>query len=51
MDLIAHVEYPHFPGYLHDCPACENECFCTPNHLECVYEGTHNGTGIKWEED
>jgi hypothetical protein len=25
---IEHVDYPHHPGTLYDCPACENECFC-----------------------
>jgi len=34
-----HVNYPHNPGYLHDCPACESRCYCTddPGHVECVY--------------
>lgn len=34
-----HVDYPHRPGALYDCPACENECFCE-NSLEyskCVF--------------
>lgn len=34
-----HVNYPHEPGRLYDCPACESQCFCTgePSHTECVY--------------
>lgn len=23
-----HVDYPHIPGYLFDCPLCESQCFC-----------------------
>ncbi len=23
-----HASYPHWPGMLYDCPACEAECFC-----------------------
>jgi len=26
---MEHVDYPHEPGYLYDCPACEEECYCT----------------------
>lgn len=36
-----HVDYPHWPGYLIDCPACEAECHCAPGNAECVYEGEH----------
>lgn len=50
-DDIPHVDYPHWPGYLHDCPACEARCFCTAGNLECVFEGEHNGTGEAWGED
>lgn len=31
-----HADYPHFPGMLYDCPACEAECFCTDG-TSCVY--------------
>lgn len=24
----AHASYPHDPGTLYDCPACEGQCFC-----------------------
>ena len=34
-----HVNYPHEPGYLCDCPACEAECHCTPGSAECVWSG------------
>lgn len=39
-----HVDYPHFSGYLFDCPACEASCHCAPGNAECVFEGEHNGT-------
>lgn len=39
---MQHVNYPHEPGRLHDCPACEARCHCTePNETQCVFEGTH----------
>jgi len=25
---MKHADYPHTPGTLYDCPACESECFC-----------------------
>lgn len=40
-ETIEHVAYPHFPGRLYDCLACEAECFCTPGETECIYEGEH----------
>lgn len=41
----AHVNYPHEPGQLYDCPACERECLCTgqPGHTECVFCASLNG--------
>lgn len=36
-----HVDYPHEPGRLYDCPACEAACHCTPGTTECVFEGEH----------
>lgn len=39
-----HNDYPHNPGYLYDCAACEASCHCTPGHAECVYEGEHKLT-------
>jgi hypothetical protein len=42
-DSIPHADYPHLPGRLHDCPACEARCHCTPGDAECVYNGQHNG--------
>lgn len=41
----AHVNYPHEPGRLFDCPACDARCHCVAGALECVYEGEHNGAG------
>jgi hypothetical protein len=40
---IRHVSYPHLPGRLYDCPACEASCHCTPGDAECIYTGQHNG--------
>lgn len=39
--MTAHVNYPHTPGYLYDCAACEERCHCTPGSAECVFEGEH----------
>jgi hypothetical protein len=33
---MEHIDYPHNPGFLYDCPACEAECFCT-SEADCVY--------------
>ena len=38
-----HIGYPHLPGRLYDCPACEARCHCTPGDAECIYTGQHNG--------
>ena len=32
---VRHVDYPHTPGTLYDCPACEAGCFCTDSYA-CV---------------
>ena len=42
-DEPAHADYPHEPGRLYGCPACEAACHCTPGDAECVYSGPHNG--------
>lgn len=34
--IAQHTDYPHFPGTLFDCPACEAECFCCPSQTQCV---------------
>lgn len=39
-----HVNYPHHPGALYDCPACEARCHCGPdvaagNDTECIWSG------------
>lgn len=43
-DEPEHVNYPHEPGRLYDCPACEAQCHCDadPGTTECVYSGPHN---------
>jgi hypothetical protein len=33
---VEHVDYPHTPGTLYDCPACEAACFCTDG-FQCVH--------------
>lgn len=46
----AHVNYPHEPGRLFDCGACEARCHCKAGEVECVFEGEHNGLGISdWD--
>jgi hypothetical protein len=35
-DSAKHVDYPHQPGTLYDCPACEAECFCSDELVCCV---------------
>jgi hypothetical protein len=36
-----HVDYPHEPGRMYECEACEAQCHCTPDTTECVYVGAH----------
>jgi hypothetical protein len=45
-----HADYPHEPGRLYDCPACEARCHCTPGYTQCVYTGEHNGTADDGQE-
>ena len=33
---VEHVDYPHTPGTLYDCPACEAACLCTGG-FQCVH--------------
>ena len=33
---IQHVDYPHAPGRLHDCPACKVRCWCEGDDAPCV---------------
>jgi hypothetical protein len=42
-----HADYPHEPGRLYDCWACEAICHCVPNATQCVYSGDHNGEADK----
>jgi hypothetical protein len=41
--LVKHVDYPHEPGRLYDCPACEGSCHCVAGYTQCLYRGDHNG--------
>lgn len=39
---LEHVDYPHEPGRLYDCPACEAECHCSEvkrlqGETECLF--------------
>jgi len=34
---VAHADYPHEPGSLYDCQACEQRCHCRPNQTQCVH--------------
>jgi hypothetical protein len=36
---LIHSDYPHEPGRLYDCPACEAECWCTgrPGDEQCIF--------------
>lgn len=45
---LIHVNYPHHPGALYDCPACEARCHCGPGvadgtETECIWAG-HEAT-------
>lgn len=31
-----HADYPHAPGQLYGCAACESCCFCEPGSTQCV---------------
>lgn len=42
VSLVPHADYPHEPGRLHDCAACEARCHCTPGTSQCVYGGEHD---------
>ena len=38
---MQHVDYPHVPGQLYDCEACEAKCHCEYGSTKCVYSGAH----------
>jgi hypothetical protein len=44
-DDTEHAAYPHEPGTLYGCPACEARCHCTEDAVTCIYDGEHNGLG------
>lgn len=37
-----HSDYPHHPGYLVGCTACESRCHCDGEAAQCVFEGEHD---------
>src|SRR5687767_11843694 len=37
---MEHADYPHTPGTLYDCAACEARCHCRPGETLCVFCGT-----------
>ncbi len=41
MNLPVHVDYPHWPGTLHGCPECEDECACDDDYtcIACIKNG------------
>lgn len=43
--LDLHTDYPHQPGTLYDCPACEATCFCTDRNqcAHCAIEAEGEG--------
>src|SRR5262249_33951391 len=34
---VGHVDYPHEPGLLDDCSACEARCYCFDGDWQCVH--------------
>lgn len=49
-ECVAHAAYPHDPGTLYDCDACESACYCDDLGSQCVHcaiveECSHAGTG------
>lgn len=38
----SHSTYPHHPGYLYDCEACEAECHCATGNSQCIWSGHDN---------
>lgn len=34
---MEHADYPHQPGTLYDCPACETYCYCEYDNGVCVF--------------
>jgi len=46
---VPHADYPHEPGTLYDCPACEAACFCADGfvciHCAILAEGATSAMG------
>jgi len=38
---MRHADFPHEPGRLYGCGACEAACHCAPGASECVFSGDH----------
>ena len=44
-----HADYPHFPGFLVDCPECMSRCYCdreavdAGREVECVFHTFGSG--------
>lgn len=51
LPMLAHANYPHEPGRLYDCPACDRRCWCDAAHwtTECVFEGAHAWSWVRVE--
>lgn len=47
LELI-HADYPHNPGRLYDCMACEAECFCLPGETPCVHCQSDEEAAGEW---
>lgn len=47
---VAHNDYPHNPGSLYDCAACEAACHCLPDESECVFSGEHSGDATAYAD-
>lgn len=66
-DDLEHSDYPHEPGRLHDCPACQERCHCGEEHDEscdhpkddgklyhttqCVWDGHESESGCEGHYD
>src|SRR5262249_38710914 len=37
---VEHADYPHEPGQLYQCLACESRCYCFSGDWQCVYCAT-----------
>lgn len=35
-DMEYHADYPHEPGTLYSCQACEENCYCDQLTVQCI---------------